>query len=85
VYRPDFLELDMSVSKLLASRQRGLSRIFPVRSQHDCTIATHVALCVGCAGRVARLRFGTLERYGEVLCGAFISLVGFEFGLWRML
>ena len=49
------------------------------------TIATYVALCVGSLVGVARLRLGTLERYGEVLSGAFIALVGIVFGLWPVL
>jgi hypothetical protein len=34
---------------------------------------------------MARLRLGILERYGEVLSGAFIALVGIVFGLWPVL
>ena len=49
------------------------------------TIASYVALCVGSLVGVARLRLGTLERYGEVLSGAFIALVGIVFGLWPVL
>jgi nickel/cobalt transporter (NicO) family protein len=49
------------------------------------TIATYVALCVGSLAGVARLRLGTLERYGEVLSGVFIALVGVVFGLWPVL
>ena len=49
------------------------------------TIATYVALCVGSLMGVARLRLGSLERYGEVLSGAFIALVGIAFGLWPVL
>lgn len=49
------------------------------------TIVTYAALCVGSLAGVARLRLGILERYGEVLSGAFIALVGILFGLWPML
>lgn len=49
------------------------------------TIATYVTLCVGSLMGVARLRLGSLERYGEVLSGAFIALVGIVFGLWPVL
>jgi hypothetical protein len=34
---------------------------------------------------IARLRLGNLERYGEVLSGAFITLIGIVFGLWPVL
>ena len=46
------------------------------------TIATYVALCVHATAGLRRLRLGALERYGEVLSGAVIALVGLIFGLW---
>jgi nickel/cobalt transporter (NicO) family protein len=49
------------------------------------TIATYVLLCVYSSVGLQRLRFGALERYGEVLSGAFISLVGVGFWLWPVL
>ena len=49
------------------------------------TIATYAALCVGSLAGIARLRLGILERYGEVLSGTFIALVGILFGLWPVL
>jgi hypothetical protein len=45
------------------------------------TIATYVALCVGSTAGAQRLRFGKLERYGEVLSGAFIAAIGLAFGI----
>jgi len=45
------------------------------------TIATYVALCVTSAAGLQLLRFGKLERYGEVLSGALIASVGLVFGL----
>jgi ABC-type nickel/cobalt efflux system permease component RcnA len=49
------------------------------------TIVTYVALCVYSAAGLQRLRLGPLERYGEVLSGAFIALVGFVFLVWPVL
>jgi hypothetical protein len=46
------------------------------------TIATYVALCVSSTAGFARLRLGALERYGEVLSGALIMLVGCTFLVW---
>ena len=46
------------------------------------TIATYVALCVYSSAGLQRLRLGAVERYGEVLSGAVIALVGVLFGLW---
>ncbi len=40
------------------------------------TIATYVTLCVSSAAGLQRMRFGAFERYGEVLSGTFIALVG---------
>lgn len=40
------------------------------------TIATYVILCVTSTAGLQRLRFGPFERYGEVLSGTFIALVG---------
>jgi ABC-type nickel/cobalt efflux system permease component RcnA len=49
------------------------------------TIVTYVALCVYSAAGLQRVRLGPLERYGEVLSGAFIALVGFVFLVWPVL
>ena len=43
------------------------------------TIATYVSLCVASAGALQQLSLGRFERYGEVISGAFIALVGFVF------
>jgi hypothetical protein len=45
------------------------------------TIATYVALCVTSMAGLQLLRFGSLERYGEVLSGALIALIGLAFGI----
>lgn len=45
------------------------------------TIATYVALCTLSSVALERLHLGPLERYGEVLSGVFIALVGIVFGL----
>jgi ABC-type nickel/cobalt efflux system permease component RcnA len=49
------------------------------------TIATYVVLCVYSTDRLQRLQFGSLERFGEVLSGGFIALVGVVFWLWPVL
>jgi ABC-type nickel/cobalt efflux system permease component RcnA len=46
------------------------------------TIATYVLLCVYSAAGLQRVRLGAFERYGEVLSGAFIALVGIAFWIW---
>jgi hypothetical protein len=43
------------------------------------TIATYVVLCTSSVAGLRRVNLGPLERYGEVLSGAFIALVGLVF------
>jgi ABC-type nickel/cobalt efflux system permease component RcnA len=49
------------------------------------TIATYVLLSVGSTIGLQRVNLGPLERYGEVLSGGFIALVGLAFWLWPVL
>jgi hypothetical protein len=49
------------------------------------TIATYVLLCVYSTAGLQRVRIGAFERYGEVLSGAFIALVGVAFWIWPVL
>ena len=49
------------------------------------TIATYVALCVYSTAGLQRIRLGPFERYGEVLSGAFIALVGLVFLVFPIL
>jgi hypothetical protein len=46
------------------------------------TIATYVFLCVYSTKTLRRVHFGAVERYGEVLSGAFIGLVGLIFWIF---
>lgn len=49
------------------------------------TIATYVLLCVYSTAGLQRVRFRALERYGEVLSGAVMALVGVAFWVWPVL
>jgi len=49
------------------------------------TIATYVALCVYSAAGLERVNLGPLERYGEILSGAFVILLGVVFWVWPIL
>jgi nickel/cobalt transporter (NicO) family protein len=49
------------------------------------TIATYVSLCVYSAVGLQRVRLGAFERYGEVLSGAFVALIGLAFSMWPVL
>jgi ABC-type nickel/cobalt efflux system permease component RcnA len=49
------------------------------------TIATYVVLTVTSTAGLQKLRFGEIERYGEVLSGAFIAIVGIVFLIFPVL
>jgi hypothetical protein len=49
------------------------------------TIATYMLLCVYSTAGLQRVRLGVFERYGEVLSGVFIALVGVAFWIWPVL
>jgi nickel/cobalt transporter (NicO) family protein len=49
------------------------------------TIATYVVLCVYSTAGLQRIRLGAFERYGEVMSGAFIALVGVAFWVWPVM
>jgi len=49
------------------------------------TIATYVGVCVYSARRLQAVSIGPIERYGEVLSGGFIALVGVVFLVWPVL
>ena len=49
------------------------------------TIAAYVLLCVYSTEGLQRVSFGPVERYGEVLSGAFIAFVGLIFWLFPIL
>jgi ABC-type nickel/cobalt efflux system permease component RcnA len=49
------------------------------------TIATYMLLCVYSTAGLQRVRLGAFERYGEVLSGAFITLVGLACWIWPVL
>ena len=49
------------------------------------TILTYILLCVYSTVGLQRVKFGVLERYGEVLSGIFIALVGVAFWLFPVL
>jgi len=49
------------------------------------TIATYVILCVASVAGLERVSLGPIERYGEVLSGAFIAVIGVAFWAWPFL
>jgi len=49
------------------------------------TIATYVLLCVLSVAGLQRVTLGPWARYGEVLSGGFIALIGLVFWMWPIL
>lgn len=49
------------------------------------TIITYVVLCVYSTAGLQRVSFGSFERYGEVLSGTFIAVIGAVFWIWPVL
>jgi len=49
------------------------------------TIVTYVTLCVYSTAGLQRLQFGSFEKYGEVISGTFIALVGCVFLVFPVL
>ena len=74
------------IPAFFAAAKYGVGLIAPMAAVFALsTIATYVALCVYSTAGLQRLRLGAVERYGEVLSGALIALVGVAFGLWPVL
>jgi hypothetical protein len=71
------------IPAFFAAGQYGARLIAPMAAVFAAsTIATYVALCVWSSAGLQQLRLGAVERYGEVLSGAVIALIGICFGLW---
>ena len=67
-----------------ANTGRGSSRLCLVAFALS-TITTYVALCVYSTAGLQRVKLGSFEKYGEVISGAFIALVGFGFLIFPVL
>jgi len=46
------------------------------------TIVTYILLCVYSTAGLQRVKLGPIERYGEVLSGSLVALVGCAFLIW---
>ena len=74
------------IPAFFAAAKYGVGLIIPMAAVFALsTISTYVLLCVNATAGLHRLRLGAFERYGEVLSGAVIVLVGLIFGLWPAL
>jgi hypothetical protein len=69
----------------LAASRLGLTTILIMSVAFALsTIATYVVLCVVSVEGLQRVRLGPLERYGEIVSGIFIALVGVVFWFWPL-
>ncbi len=74
------------IPAFFAAGKYGLGLIIPMAVGFAAsTILTYVLLCVYSTASLQRVKFGTLERYGEVLSGTFIVLVGVAFWVFPIL
>jgi hypothetical protein len=74
------------IPAFFAAAKYGVGLIIPMAAVFALsTITAYVLLCVQATAGLHRLRLGAFERYGEVLSGAVIVLVGLIFGLWPAL
>jgi nickel/cobalt transporter (NicO) family protein len=74
------------VPAFFAAGKYGARLIVPMAAVFAVsTIATYAVLCVHATAGLQRLRLGAFERYGEVLSGGVIAMVGLIFGLWPAL
>jgi nickel/cobalt transporter (NicO) family protein len=74
------------IPAFFAAAKYGIGLIIPMAAVFALsTITAYVLLCVHATAGLQRLRLGVFERYGEVLSGAVIVLVGLIFGLWPAL
>jgi hypothetical protein len=74
------------IPAFFAAAKYGVGLILPMAAVFALsTITAYVLLCVNATAGLHRLRLGAFERYGEVLSGGVIALVGLIFGLWPAL
>lgn len=74
------------IPAFFAAGKYGLGLIIPMALLFAAsTIATYVLLSVYSASGLQQVRFAAFEKYGEVVSGAFIALIGAIFLIWPVL
>lgn len=74
------------IPAFFAAGKYGLTLIIPMAILFGIsTIATYVLLTAYSTAKLEQVRFGVLEKYGEVLSGSFIALIGVMFLIWPVL
>jgi len=74
------------IPAFFAASKYGISLIIPMAVLFAIsTIATYVLLCIYSAVLLHNVKFAAFEKYGEVLSGGFIALLGLVFLIWPIL
>jgi len=74
------------IPAFFAAAKYGIGLIIPMAILFAIsTIATYVILCVYSTAGLQYLKLSTFERYGEVLSGSFIALIGLIFLIWPVI
>lgn len=74
------------IPAFFAAAKYGVTLIIPMAVLFAAsTIATYVVLCVYSHASLNRVAFPAFEKYGEVLSGAFIALLGATFLTWPVI
>ena len=74
------------IPAFFAAGKYGVALILPMGILFAIsTIATYVILCVYATAGLRTVEFPAFERYGEVLSGSFIALIGVIFFIWPVI
>ena len=74
------------IPAFFAAGKYGLGLLIPMSLLFAVsTIATYVLLCVYSTAKLGNVHFPAFERYGEVISGIFISIIGIVFLIWPVL
>lgn len=74
------------IPAFFAAGKYGVALIIPMAVLFAfSTIATYIILCVYATAGLRTVEFRAFERYGEVLSGSFIALIGVIFFIWPVI
>ena len=74
------------IPAFFAASKYGIGLIIPMSILFALsTIATYVVLCVYSTALLRNMKFTAFEKYGEVLSGGFIAVIGVVFLIWPVI
>jgi ABC-type nickel/cobalt efflux system permease component RcnA len=74
------------IPSFFAASKYGIGLLIPMAILFAAsTIATYVVMCVYSHQAIKHVKFAAFEKYGEVLSGAFIAVLGLVFLIWSSL